>query len=236
MSDNHERDGNRGSALRHRSLVAGTAGTNEVTEFTGMYPLTNGYDLSAITATLAPGGLREPRGGSFAPMATQIGLVRSARWFVGTSAEFGATLYFTGQIDGTLEAFFEHLVLHGAENLARMWGQCIGCPQPPQATARDVVEYIAAGQIKTLVLYDAFPGVSVRQVQEATDGYHKTVRFRRALAAGGTSLEDAVASFLRELAEPPQLPPGQVALDADCREEPQYSDIAQRLAQWSRRR
>ena len=85
---------------------------------------------------------------------TKLGLIRTARWFVGTSTEFGPTLYFVSQFDSSLEKYFDDFVLNGKENLAAIWGHCIGCPTGPDATARDIVQYIARGQIKTLACYD----------------------------------------------------------------------------------
>lgn len=41
--------------------------------------------LEEITKTLAPGGLLFPPGASFDVMTTKLGLIRTARWFVGTS-------------------------------------------------------------------------------------------------------------------------------------------------------
>lgn len=57
-------------------------------------------------------------------------------------------------------------MLNGKNNLARIWGQCIGCPTGPDATARDIVEYIAHGQIKTLACYDALPSLSNSQIEK----------------------------------------------------------------------
>src|SRR6201993_68436 len=146
--------------LRYPGLVMSTGGKNEVKEFTGMWPLKPDFNLKEITDTLVPGGLIVPPGASFAAMTTKLGLIRTARWFVGHSSEFGPTLYFISQFDSSLEKYFDDFVLNGKENLMKIWGQCIGCPTGPEATARDIVQYIARGQIKTLACYDAFPSLS----------------------------------------------------------------------------
>ncbi len=178
-----------------------TGGKNEVKEFTGMWPLKPDFDLEAIVKALSPGGLIKPPGESFSTMTTKLGLIRTARWFVGTSGEFGPTLYFITQFDGPLDKYFDDFVLNGKENLAEVWGQCVGCPTGPDATARDIVEYIARGQIKTLALFDAFPSLSFAQIQKAADWYEKTLKFQREAAKGG-NLEDKVNAFFKELAEP----------------------------------
>ena len=44
-----------------------------------------------------------------------LGLIRTARWFVGTSTEFGPTLYFVSQFDSSLEKYFDDFVLNGKD-------------------------------------------------------------------------------------------------------------------------
>ena len=47
----------------------------------------------------------------------------------------------------------------------------------PDVTARDVVEYIARGQIKTLACYDVVPSLSIGQIYKTADWYDKTLKF-----------------------------------------------------------
>ncbi|WP_404555921.1 hypothetical protein [Bradyrhizobium niftali] len=210
-----------------------TGGKNEVKEFTGMWPLKRNFNLKEITDTLAPGGLLVPPGASFAAMTTKLGLIRTARWFVGSSQEFGPTLYFISQFDGSLDKYFDDFVLNGAENLAKVWGQCVGCPQPPKATAHDIVEYIARGQIKTLACYDVFPSLSIGQIYKAADWYEKTQKFQRAVAKGDGKLEDKVDAFLKELADSYKDVPSDAIIDVDAPREWQYADIAERLTKYT---
>jgi hypothetical protein len=218
-----------GWGLRYPGLVMSTGGKNVVKEFTGMWPLKPHFNLKEITDTLVPGGLLVPPGGSFAPMTTKLGLIRTARWFVGTSGEFGPTLYFISQFDGSLDKYFDDFVLNGAENLSKVWGQCIGCPQPPNATAHDIVEYIARGQIKTLACYDAFPSLSIGQIYKAADWYEKTQKFQRAIAKGDGNIEDKVNAFIKELAEPYNEVPSDAIIDTDAPRQWQYEDVAEAL-------
>ncbi|MFK4724644.1 hypothetical protein ABIE89_005744 [Bradyrhizobium niftali] len=219
--------------LRYPGLVMKTGGKNEVKEFTGMWPLKRNFNLKEITDTLAPGGLLVPPGASFAAMTTKLGLIRTARWFVGSSQEFGPTLYFISQFDGSLDKYFDDFVLNGAENLAKVWGQCVGCPQPPKATAHDIVEYIARGQIKTLACYDVFPSLSIGQIYKAADWYEKTQKFQRAVAKGDGKLEDKVDAFLKELADSYKDVPSDAIIDVDAPREWQYADIAERLTKYT---
>ena len=151
--------------LRYPGLVMTTGGKNEVKEFTGMWRLKPDADLVAFTDALSRevpiwGG----PGRTFSEATTMLGLIRSARWFVARTQDFnGYTLFFISQFDGTLDKYFDDFVLNGKDNLMKIWGQCVGCPIGPDVTARDVVEYIARGQIKTLACYDVVPSLSIGQ-------------------------------------------------------------------------
>ena len=116
-------------------------------------------------------------------------------------------------------------MLNGKENLEAIWGHCIGCPTGPDATARDIVQYIARGQIKTLACYDAFPSLSNSQIEKQADWYAKTQKFQRAVGQGDGNLEDKVNAFLSELAEPYEHVRSAAAIDTDVAREPQYTDV-----------
>jgi uncharacterized protein (DUF433 family) len=215
--------------LRHPGLIMGKGGKGEVHEFTGMWPLKPDADLVDLTKAVGPGGFVKPPGASFSELTSKLGLIRTARWFVGTSTEFGPTLYFISQFDSNLEKYFDDFVLNGKENLEKVWGKCIGCPTGPDATAHDIVEYIARGQIKTLACYDAFPSLSFSQIQKMADWYEKTQKFQRAVAKGGGKLEDKVNAFFKELAEPYKMVPSDAVGDEDVGRQWQYTDVPQYL-------
>jgi hypothetical protein len=215
--------------LRHPGLIM-KDGEREVHEFTGMWPLKPDADLVGATDALS----REPPfwggpGKTFSEATTLLGLIRAARWFVGTSSEFGPTLYFVSQFDSSLEKYFDDFVLNGRENLEKIWGECIGCPAGPDATARDIVQYIARGQIKTLACYDAFPSLSNSQIEKQADWYTKTQKFQRSVMGGDGSLEAKVNAFLSELAKPFEHVRSAAAIDTDVASEPQFTDIPERL-------
>ncbi len=214
--------------LRHPGLLM-KDGDREVHEFMGMWPLKPDADLVELTHTLAFRELWNPPTMTFSEATTLLGLIRAARWFVGTSTEFGPTLYFISQFDASLDKYFDDFVLNGKENLEKIWGQCIGCPTGPDATARDIVQFIARGQIKTLACYDAFPSLSNSQIEKQADWYAKTQKFQRALAAGDGSLEDKVNAFLSELAKPFEHVRSAAAIDTDVATEPQFKDVPERL-------
>jgi hypothetical protein len=215
--------------LRHPGLIL-KVGDGVVHEFTGMWPLKPDADLTKFTNKLAFREFWNPPELSFAEATTLLGLIRAARWFIGTSTEFGPTLYFVTQFDSSLEKYFDDFVLNGKENLEAIWGQCIGCPTGPDATARDIVQYIARGQMKTLALYDAFPSLSNSQIEKQADVYAKTQRFQRAVAKGEGKLEDLVSSFLSELAKPFEHVRSGAAIDTEAAKEPQFTNIPERLA------
>ena len=214
--------------LRYPGLIM-KDGNGEVHEFMGMWPLKPDADLVESTNTLAFSDFWDPPELSFSKATTLLGLIRTARWFVGTSTEFGPTLYFVSQFDSSLEKYFDDFVLNGKKNLERIWGQCINCPSGPDATARDIVQYIARGQIKTLACYDAFPSLSNSQIQKQADWYEKTQKFQRAVAKGDGKLEDKVNAYLSELAKPYEFVRSSAAIDTDVAKEPQYTDVPERL-------
>jgi hypothetical protein len=214
--------------LRHPGLIM-KDGNGEVHEFMGMWPLKPDADLVEFTNTLAFSEFWDPPALSFSKATTLLGLIRTARWFVGTSTEFGPTLYFISQFDSSLEKYFDDFVLNGKNNLAKIWGHCIGCPTGPDATARDIVEYIARGQIKTLACYDAFPSLSNSQIEKQADWYEKTQKFQRAVAKGDGKLEDIVNSYLSELAKPYEHVRSAAAIDTDAGKQPQFTDVPERL-------
>jgi hypothetical protein len=220
-----------GWGLRYPGFAMGNGGKNEVKEFTGMWALKPDADLVAFTKALAPGGWINPPGESFSENMTKLGLIRTARWFVGRTQDFsGYTLYFVSQFDGTLEKYFDDFILNGKENLEAIWGRCVGCPTGPNATARDIVAFIARGQIKTLACYDVLPDLSIPQIYKAVDWYEKTLKFQRTIASGGANLEDNVNAFVKELAEPYKPGLSGAAIDTEVAREWQYTDVAERLS------
>jgi hypothetical protein len=153
-------------------------------------------------------------------MTTKLGLIRTARWFAARTQDFeGYTLFFVSQFYGTLEKYFDDFTLNGKENLAAIWGNCVGCPTGPNVTARDIVEYIASGQIKTLACYDVAPSLSIGQIYKAADWYEKTQQFQRAIAKGDGNLENKVNAFLKELATPYKEVVSDAMIDTDVARE-----------------
>lgn len=216
--------------LRHRGSVMRADGKNEVKEFTGMWRLKPDADLVEFTKVLAPGGWPNPPGQSFSVMTTKLGLIRTARWFVVRTQDFdGYTLFFVSQFDGTLEKYFDDFILNGKDNLLAIWGHCVGCPTGPDVTARDIVQYVARGQIKTLACYDVAPGLSIGQIYKAADWYAKAQEFQRAVASGPGTLEEKVDAFLTALAEPYEPLLSGAAIDTEVAREWQYQDVAERV-------
>lgn len=216
--------------LRYGGLIMGESGKNQVKEFTGMWRLKPGADLDEFIRVLAPGGWVNPPGQSFSVMTTLLGLIRSARWFLARTQDFdGYTLFFISQFDGTLEKYFDDFTLNGKDNLTAIWGNCVGCPTGPDVTARDVVEYIARGQIKTLACYDVAPSLSINQIYKAADWYDKTQKFQRAVAKSGGNLEEKVNAFLEALADPYEPVRSDANVDTDVARQWQYEDVAQRV-------
>ena len=203
--------------LRHPGCIMRGANGEEIHEFLGMWPLKPDADLVGLRDALSRSGppFWAGPGPNFSEATTMLGLIRTARWFVGTSTGVRSHLYFVSQFDSSLEKYFDDFVLNGKTNLEKIWGTCIGCPTGPNATARDIVQYVARGQIKTLVCYDALPSLNLGQIQKMADWYQKTQKFQRAVYAGDGSLEDKVNAFFAELAKPYASVPSGADIDAD---------------------
>ena len=218
-------------SLRHPGLVMSAGGKNEVKEFTGMWRLKPDADLVAFTDTLSRevpvwGG----PGNTFSEATTMLGLIRTARWFVARTQDFdGYTLFFISQFDGSLDKYFDDFVLNGKENLTKIWGHCVGCPTGPDATAQDVVAYIARGQIKTLACYDVAPSISISQIYKTADWYAKTLKFQRAVAKDDGNLKERVNAFFKELAHPYAPVLSAAMIDTDVAREWQYEDVRERV-------
>ncbi len=111
-----------------------------------------------------------------------------------------------------------------------IWGQCIGCPTGPDATARDIVQYIARGQIKTLAVLRC---PSEPQQQPDPEEGRLVRRRRRSSSARSpkatASLEDKVNAFFSELAKPYEFVRSGAAIDTDVAKESQFTDVPERL-------
>ena len=203
--------------LRYPGLVMTTGGKNEVKEFTGMWRLKPDADLVAFTKALAARpGLGQAPGRDVLGGDDELGLIRTARWFVGRTQDFdGYTLFFVSQFDGTLEKYFDDFVLNGKENLTAIWGHCVGCPTGPDVTARDIVEYIARGQIKTLACYDVVPAsASARSTRRPTGTRRRRSSSARSPRATANSRTRSTPSC-SELAEPYEPVPSGATIDTD---------------------
>jgi hypothetical protein len=223
--------GGRAWGIRNPGLTMQTTGRNTVKEFTGMWPLKADADLEALQQALVPNGTWVPSDTNFPEATTAVGLIRTARWFVAKTQDFdGWTLFFITQFDGNLPKYFDDFVVNGKENLLKAWGQCEGCPDGPDATAADIVDFIARGQIKTLACYDFVPELSNSQIFKAQDWYQKAQRFQREVAKGDGELEAKVDAFLQELAQPSPTVPSAAAIDTDVANQWQYEDVAEHLS------
>ena len=190
--------------LRHPGCIMRGANGEEIHEFLGMWPLKPDADLVGLRDGLSREGAPfwAGPGKTFSEATTMLGLIRTARWFVGTSTEFGPTLYFVSQFDSSLEKYFDDFVLNGKTNLEKIWGTCIGCPTGPDATARDIVQYVARGRSRPWSVYDALPSLQSRPDPEDGRLVPEDAEVpARGLRRNATELEDKVNAFFSDLAK-----------------------------------
>ena len=213
--------------LRHPGLIMKDGNGEEIHEFMGMWPLKPDADLVRFTNDAEPfGTFWGPAWHlTFSEATTLLGLIRAARWFVGTSTEFGPTLYFVSQFDSSLEKYFDDFVLNGRENLEAIWGQCIGCPTGPNATARDIVQYIARGQIKTLAVYDAFPSLNNSQIEKHGRLVREDAEIPARRSPTATASSRTRSTLLERAGQALRIRASAAAIDTDVANEPQFTDV-----------
>ena len=101
-------------------------------------------------------------------------------------------------------------------------------------TARDIVKFVARGQIKTLACYDAFPGLSYNQILRLADWYAKTQAFQKAVSKREAPLDQEVEKFFKSLAQPFKSGPNDAVVDAEVKDLWQYDDVAENIRNWDK--
>ena len=150
-------------------------------EFTGIWPLKPDADMVYVhEGCWRRGGWPDPPGQSFSERYDEARahpdgpLVRRAKIrLLPRARQRRVHAVLRIPVRQPLEKYFDDFVLNGKPNLEAIWGKCIGCPTGADVSARDIVEYIARGQIKTLAVYDVAPGLSNAQIYKAADWYEK---------------------------------------------------------------
>ena len=156
-----------------------------------------------------------------------LGLIRTARWFVGTSTEFGPTLYFVSQFDSSLEKYFDDFVLNGKTNLEKIRAHASAVRPAPRDGARHrAVRCARADQDHGLLRRSPEPKLG----PDPKDGrlVPEDEEFERAVYGDG-NLEDKVNAFFQELAKPYEFVRSGAAIDTDLANEPQFTNVPQRL-------
>ena len=157
-----------------------------------------------------------------------LGLIRTARWFVGTSTEFGPTLYFVSQFDSSLEKYFDDFVLNGKANLEKVWGNALAV-RPARtrrlATSCSTSRAVRSRPWPVTTRFRASTSARSRRWPIGT----RRRRSSSARYAGDGSLEDKVNAFFAELAKPYEFVRSGAAIDTDVVNEPQYTNVPERL-------
>lgn len=157
------------------------------------------WALTVLTP-IAPGREQELRGyleglgaaGGLSPLA-RVPRTHFARWvivpdFVNDAAQpaqdsLGCQyLLFTANVDGSFDGYLDGLCSQIVPEVARIWGCCIGYPQPDTVTA--LKAYLRHNRIDTGFFFSAYPDASVAEVLHSLDVRERMIAF----AAGAQHL------------------------------------------------
>jgi hypothetical protein len=103
-------------------------------------------------------------------------------------------LLFTATFDGGLDAYLDELCTKLETEAARIWGACIGAPDPAAGPA--LKTYLRHNQIDTGLFFSAYPQATVRRVKECLDTRKRTIAF--AVRAQGMEPAALQRAFLDE--------------------------------------
>src|SRR4051812_5467756 len=105
-------------------------------------------------------------------------------------------LLFTATLDGEVDSYLS--VLCTKDWAARVWGACIGAPDPPTGPA--LKSYLRHNQIDTGLFFSAYPDARVERVHRCLDLRQKVIEF----AADGQAMdrETLKREFLERLGTP----------------------------------
>jgi len=84
-------------------------------------------------------------------------------------------LLFTANVDGPLDSYLDGLCSQIAEEATRIWGCCIGYPQPDTGT--QLKAYLQHNQIDTGFFFSAYPDASVAEVLHSLDVRERMIAF-----------------------------------------------------------
>jgi hypothetical protein len=76
-------------------------------------------------------------------------------------------LLFTTNLDGDVDSYLHELVAAIPDEAARIWGDCVGCPQPAEGAA--LKAYLHRNKIDSGVAFAAYGDASVAQIRRALD-------------------------------------------------------------------
>lgn len=106
----------------------------------------------------------------------------------------GPFLLFSSTFDGQLDSYLDELCTELADETERIWGPCIGAPQP--ASGQALKAYLLHNQIHTGLFFSAYPDATVQQVKRSLRVRDRTVAF--AIRAQGMTPAELQQAFLQE--------------------------------------
>jgi hypothetical protein len=106
----------------------------------------------------------------------------------------GPWLLFSSTFDGDVDSYLDELGRDLEDEAARIWGSCIGAPQPARGAA--LKPYLLHNQIDTGLFFSAYPDATVQKVRASLEDRERTIAF--AVRAQAMTPEEKLRAFLEE--------------------------------------
>jgi hypothetical protein len=104
-----------------------------------------------------------------------------------------AYLLFSATFDGPLDSYLDELCGELAPETQRIWGSCIGCPEPRGVQLK---AYLLRNQVQTGLFFSAYPDATVEIVRKSLHVRDKAIAF--AVRAQGMEPAELQRAFLEE--------------------------------------
>lgn len=106
----------------------------------------------------------------------------------------GPFLIFSSTFDGDLDSYLTELTTELGDEAERIWGACIGAPQPARGPA--LKAYLLHNQIETGLFFSPYPDATVRQVRDSVRDRDRAIAF--AVRAQTMEPAERLRAFLEE--------------------------------------
>lgn len=101
---------------------------------------------------------------------TRLKTTHFLRWVViDNNPKYAPLLAFEANLDGTIDAYLDHLITEAGSALESIYSKCEGFPDPALRSAQSIKSYLLKHAIPYEAFYQAYPGYTLEQVR----GYNR---------------------------------------------------------------